>query len=336
MKTGKVPENILKRAVLRQAGRKTGDIQSGAGVGKDCAIFPSGGEVALACCMQEAVVRTAAYEGCGTAGENFMTVGGLIRKCANNLAAGGSRPLAVMLTLLLPENTEEAVLRGLMEEAADTCGELGMEIVGGQSRVTAAILAPVAVTAGYGRPWKMGRYTGKAEPGQDVVLSKWAGLQGTAALARRHREGLLGRYPAYIVEEAACFDRYLSVLKEAEAAVRYGVGAMHDASEGGIFGALWELAEGAGAGLRIDMRKIPLRQETVEVCEYCGVNPYELMSGGCLVMTAEDGPGLAAALEAEGIPATVVGKVTAGSGRLLVNGEEIRYMNRPARDGIYL
>ena len=99
---------------------------------------------------------------------------------------------------------------------------------------------------------------------------------------------------------------------------------------------MWELGEGAGAGLRIDMRKIPLRQETVEVCEYCGVNPYELMSGGCLVMTAEDGPGLAAALEAEGIPATVVGKVTAGSGRLLVNGEEIRYMNRPARDGIYL
>ena len=88
-------------------------------------------------------------------------------------------------------------------------------------------------------------------------------------------------------------------------------------------------------GLTVEMRKLPLRQETVEVCECCNVNPYELMSGGCLIMTCRDGLGLAGALEAEGIPAAVVGKVTDSRDRILVNGDEIRYMNRPERDGVY-
>lgn len=59
---------------------------------------------------------------------------------------------------------------------------------------------------------------------------------------------------------------------------------MHDVSEGGVFAALWEMAEGAGVGLTIDMKKLPLRQETVEVCEFCNVNPYELRSGGSLII----------------------------------------------------
>ncbi len=64
---------------------------------------------------------------------------------------------------------------------------------------------------------------------------------------------------------------------------------MHDASEGGIFAGLWEMAEGAGVGLTIDMKKLPLRQETVEVCEYCNVNPYELRSGGSLIIASPEG-----------------------------------------------
>ena len=111
--------------------------------------------------------------------------------------------------------------------------------------------------------------------------------------------------------------------------------AMHEASGGGIFAALWELAEGAGVGLTIDLRKLPVRQETIEICECCGVNPYELLSGGCLVMTTEDGTGLAAALERERIPAAVVGKVTDENRRIFVNEEEIRYMDRPGTDELF-
>lgn len=445
MKPGKVPENVLKRSVLRQIGAKDREKGwNGAGIGKDCAFFPFAGEGKLVSCMQEAVVwpgersngavrrieggevrpesrtvcgaeaesepesRTvcgveveaepesravcgaesepesrAVYGGeseaepesravCGAEaelesralcggkaearpgneekcaseavpGQNseaFMTMADLIQKCANNLAAGGARPAAVMITLLLPEDTEESMLRGLMEEAAGKCRELDMEIAGGQSRITSAAAEPVAVVTGFGKTYEDGcncnnTLPGKAAPGQDIVLSKWIGLQGTAVTAKRNMAKLLARYPAYLVEEAAGFGRYLSVLPEAEIAVKNGVRAMHDASEGGILGALWEFAEGAGVGMAVEMRKLPLRQETVEVCECCNVNPYELMSGGCLIMACNDGLGLAGALEAEGIPAAVVGRLTDGKDRILVNGDEIRYMNRPGRDGVY-
>ena len=52
---------------------------------------------------------------------------------------------------------------------------------------------------------------------------------------------------------------------------------MHDITEGGVFGAFWEMASGAGVGLEVDLKKIPIRQETVEICNYFGVNPYQII-----------------------------------------------------------
>lgn len=322
----------MKRSVLRQIKTKREEVVSGAGVGKDCAIFafPESEKDALASCVQEGVLAAA---GSSPMPEACTTVSELIQKCANNLAAGGAQPVAVMLALILPVTVQESDIKELMAEAEKKCQELAVEIAGGQTRISAAVAAPTAVAAGYGRALRKERCA--AAPGQDIVVSKWIGLQGTAVVARRNRERLLERYPAYFVEEAMGFDRYLSILPEAAVAVEAGVCAMHDASEGGIFGALWEMAEEAGVGMRVDMRKLPLRQETVEVCECCNLNPYELMSGGCLLMTAPDGPALLAALEKAGIPGTIVGKVTAGNDRVLLCGDEIRYMERPKQDNIW-
>ncbi|MBE5883879.1 MAG: hydrogenase maturation factor [Lachnospiraceae bacterium] len=332
MNIGKVSESVLKRSVLKQLKTRREEIISGAGVGDDCAIFSVKEGEKVVSCVQEGVVGPAQTVICeqDIQRDFVMTMQQLVQKCANNLVAGGAEPIAIMLALLLPETAEEADLRQIMKEAEDACHALSMQIMGGQTRVLGAVKEPVAVITGYGKVTDDYYRTAKsAKPGQDIVISKWIGLEGTAALARHHEQGLLSRYPAYLVEEAAGFDRYLSVLPEAAVALQAGVCAMHDASEGGIFAALWELAEGAGLGLTIDLKKLPLRQETVEVCEYCNVNPYELQSGGSLVMTAEDGATLVAALEAEGIPAVVVGKLTSGKDRLILNEDEVRYVDRP-------
>lgn len=366
MKIGKIPENVLKRSVLRQIQTKRDEIAGGAGIGEDCAVFSFDGAVMMTC-MQTAAVR-AAEAFC----EEAVCMGRLIGRCANNLAAAGAEPVGVVIALTLPEETEESELKALMAAAETRCKELQLQIAGGQTRVSRAVRHPVAAVTGYGRPILSegrgstnrkgngcverrdgpGKRTGEEKSagrgqgagqygekkvcaGQDIVVSKWIGLEGTAILAGRYREKLLQRYPAYFVEEAAGFDRYLSVIPEAATAVKSGVCMMHDASEGGIFGALWELAERAGVGLTIDLRKLPLRQETVEVCECCNVNPYELLSGGALVMVTDDGAGLAAALEAEMIPAVVVGRTTDSNDRIIINGEETRFLNRPAGDEIY-
>ena len=329
MKTGKVPENVLKRSVLRQIKTKRKEVLNGAGVGVDCAIFSPAGDNKVAVCMQEGVV-SAKKENTEACKEVPVTMAALIQRCANNLAAGGAKPTAIMITLMLPEEMEEPLVKALMAEAEEKSAELDIEIVGGQTRVTSTVSAVVAVITGYGILFGEAFPTVRAAaPGQDVLVSKWIGLEGTALAVKRCRTKLLDRYPAYLVEEAGDFERYLSILPEAEIAMKAGVCAMHDASEGGIFGALWELAEGAGVGLTIDMRKLPLRQETVEVCECCGLNPYEILSGGCLIMTAQNGQKLLTALEAEKIPAVIIGRVTESNDRILINGDEIRYMDRP-------
>jgi hydrogenase maturation factor len=327
MRTGKVSENVLKRSVLRQIQYKREEVINGAGVGGDCAVFTLSGPDNVVTCMREAS---------GSLAEDDGWMRRLLIKCANNLAAAGAKPVAAEISLLLPEETEEAEIREVMKQAEETCKALNMAIAGGQTRVTKAVTEPVAVVSGLGKaPGGTDHSARAAAPGQDVVISKWIGLEGTALLARRHREKCLERYPAYLVDEAAGFERYLSLMREAATAVKSGVCAMHDASEGGIFGALWELAEGAGVGLTIDLKKLPLKQETVEICELCNVNPYELLSGGSLVMTTADGPGLVAALAAEGIPAVIVGKVTKGPDRILLNEEEVRYMDKSKQDAIY-
>jgi len=324
MKIGKVSESVLKRSILKQLHTKRTEIVSGAGVGADCAIFALSDACMQVSCMQETSVT------------EVSDVSVAIQKCANNLAVSGATLVAVMITLLLPEPVEESEIKALMAESEKACQTLNMQIAGGQTRITNGVKVPFLVITGYGKVKKEDCRTLKsAKPGQDIVISKWIGLEGTAFLVKKYGQKLKERYPAYLVEEAATFDRFLSIIPEAATAMKSGVCAMHDASEGGILAALWELAEGAGVGLTIDLKKLPIRQETVEVCEYLGANPYELMSGGSLIMTTEDGLGLVAALGAEGIPAVVVGKLTDSNDRIILNEDEVRYMDRPKQDEIY-
>ena len=187
--------------------------------------------------------------------------------------------------------------------------------------------------AGLGRDCAISART--ADVDQDIVVSKWIGLEGTVELVRQYREKLRERFPARMIDEAAAFDQYLSVAPEAATAMKSGVCGMYAVSRGGIFEGLWEMAQEAGVGLEVDLRKIPVRQETIEICEVFGENPYELLSGGCLIMTARDGNTLVTALAREDIPAVVIGRTTSGNDRVLYNQGNKRYLNKPRTEQIY-
>ena len=329
MRLGKLSDSILKRTVLKQIKNRRSEILCGAGVGEDCAIFALDGG-GLATCTGEYTVADR---------QDMLRA---IYKSCNNLATAGAEPMAVMLSIILPERASEEKLKKLMDGAAQAAAELNIQIAGGHTTVSKYVTQKLAVVTGYGiypkgeageaqKPLT----TKGAKPGQDIVMSKWIGLEGTAILAQHKKEEMLGRYPQYFIEEAAGFDKYLSVIPEAATAMKSGVCVMHDASEGGIMATLWELAESSGVGLSIDMKKLPIRQETVEVCEFCDVNPYELLSGGCLVMTTEDGNSLVEALAEANIPAVVVGKITDSNDRIIVNGEEKRFLDKPKVDEVH-
>ena len=160
----------------------------------------------------------------------------------------------------------------------------------------------------------------------DILVTKWIGIEGTSIIAKEKETELKTKFSVPFVEKAKALDAYISVQSEAAVAVKSGVSAMHDVTEGGIFGALWEMAEASGVGLEIDLKKIPVRQETIEVCEFFGINPYQLISSGCMLMRE---------LEKAGIPATIIGKATAGNDRVLLNEEERRFLEPPKADELY-
>lgn len=324
MKTGKIPESVLKRSVLRQLHNRRDEVLLGAGVGEDCAALTLEADEVF-------VMSTDPITGTGKEMGSFAVI-----TTANDLASSGAEPVGVMLTILLPEESEEALLKEIMRDAEATCEKFHMQILGGHTEVSAAVNRPVISVSGVGKVKKDAMIkTGGARPGMDIVVSKWIGIEGTVILAKERERELLGRYATTFIDRSKDLDAYISVLSEAAVAARSGVSAMHDITEGGIFGALWEMAEASGVGLEIDLKKIPVRQETIEICEFFGLNPYELISGGSMLMAAEDGNQLVHELEKAGIPAAVIGKAMAGNDRVLRNEEERRFLEPPKPDELY-
>lgn len=324
MKKGRIPENVWKRSVLRQLRTKREEVIIGAGIGEDCAIFSFDKDSLFALGMDSVTM----------AGEEAVRYA--VHGAVNRIAASGAEPVAITLSALLPEKTEEPEIKAIMARAEAECALIQIQAAGGYTEVTDAVTRPVLTVTAAGRLGKKAPACVKnIRPGQDIVVSKWIGLAGTSRIARSKEEELLTRYPIRFIREAQDFDRYLSIVPEAAVAVSSGVCAMHDVAEGGLFGALWELAEGAGVGLTIDLKRLPVRQETIEVCEFYEISPYELTSGGCLIMAADNGYDLVRALEEKQIPAVVVGKTTDGNDRVVMNGDERRFLEPPRQDEIH-
>jgi len=223
-----------------------------------------------------------------------------------------------------------------MKDMDAACKDCGVDILSGHTEVTRAVQEPLVTITAIGVTRKDTLiHSSMVRPGMDIVATKWVGLEGTAILANEKEEKLRERYAQPFIDRAKTFHQMMSILPEAAVAVSSGAGAMHDVSEGGVFGALWEMAESAGVGLEIDLKKIPIRQETVEVCEFFDVNPYKLLSGGCLLIATEDGNGLVMELEKANIPAVIIGKATEGNDRVLINDDERRFLETAQTDELY-
>ena len=114
-----------------------------------------------------------------------------------------------------------------------------------------------------------------------------------------------------------------------------GADVIYPMGEGGFLSGLWKVAEVSGTGLVADFRKVPVRQETVELCEVLDLNLYRLRSDGAFLAGIPSGEGLVRKCQAAGLPAAVIGQANAGNDRLLYSGENFRYLDRPAEDEIY-
>lgn len=331
MRTGKISETILKRSVLREIKNYENVVVKGAGVGEDCAFLSWENPDSIKEADRRIAVSTQTVS-LPISNAAFLAV----IAAANNLAASGVGPAAVTLALTLPEEAEETLLKEIMRQAESCSQQLAVQIAGGHTEVSSAVRWPVITATAVGVLQTEKQY-GEMSPaaGLDIVVSKWVGMEGTSIIAREKEAELLKRYPADLILMAREQADYLSIAAEAAIALKSGVYAMHDVRNGGIFGALWEISRKLGVGLCVDLKKIPVRQETIEICEFYNLNPYELLSGGALIMLTQDGQGLVKELEDQGIAAAVIGSMKDGNDKIITNQDEIRYLEPPVPDEIY-
>ncbi|WP_167957088.1 AIR synthase family protein [Anaerosporobacter faecicola] len=324
MKVGKVPEMVLKRSVFKQIRHRRNEVLVGPGVGLDCSVFEVGPDEAVVL-STDPITSTADH------------IGDLaIHITANDIAASGAEMIGVMLTIIMPERGKESELRQMMQRIEACCASLNIEVMGGHSEVSRAVNQTIVTVTGVGKITKTKLSNPKQmKEGQEIVLTKWAGLEGTAILANEKKEELCTRYTTNFIEEACTFLDYISIVKEATIARKHNAVMMHDVTEGGIFGALWEVGAAGNVGIEVDLNKIPMKQETVEICEYYDLNPYMLISSGSLLIVTDRANELVEHLEKEKIKATVIGRVTSGTDRIAWNDYEKRYLEPPKVDELY-
>lgn len=322
LRIGNLRENVLKRSVLKEIHNKRKEIMIGAKIYEDASVVNNNKDYVISTSTISLQANDAVIFG--------------IKEAVNKVASMGSDPIGIKLTLTLPLDTDERILKQILRLSEETCKELDIEIAGCDAEVSRYVTNTVITVTAFGNVLEKDIFkTSNAQTDDDIIITKWIGLEGTSLLAREKKSLLEESFPRTFVERASDFDKLVSIINDVNEVKKLSINSLHSASKGGIFGALWELAESSKKGLDINLKDIPVKQETIEICEIFGLNPYELISSGSLLITAKDGQKVIMELEKAGINAVIVGKVTEGADRTIRNEEELRYLEPPKEDEIF-
>lgn len=322
MRTGKLPEHTFKRSVINPIRYRSKEVSFRAAVGHDGAVLGD---------MVTSMATTAFYY---RGNECYA-----LDNALNNIVAAGGRPHSVSVGILLPEHSEEKVLREITGNLSVQAEQNQIDIIAGETALVPTVSAPTVTITAYGTRLWDNRHQ-QAEPDMDIVMTKWTGLYGGAILAKIKGEELTSRYPASYIKKAADYMELTSLLPELRvlesmtAGQRDCIYAAHDVSSGGVFGALWQILSACRLGAEISLSAIPVKQEIIEVSEYFDLNPYMMNGQGSLLLVARDGETLADRFREEGIAAAVIGKTTQSNDRKLIMKDEERFLTPPKGDAL--
>lgn len=258
----------------------------------------------------------------------------------NELAAQGVHTGSAEISIEIPADMDKSRMHSIRNHIAKAMEKLETEdfqleelhITGEKC---AALRVPQIVITVAGETERKERIADAlltARAGQDIVYAGWAGLEGMLRIIGEKEAELRERFTPAFIGQMKAYDSELCGLSKIAVADAMGVSVIRQVSRGGILASLWDLAKDTELGLNLDLKKIAVRQETIEVCEHFRLNPYQLASGGSFLMLAENGEALADALNQKGIRAAVIGQLTDSNDKIIHNGEDMRYIDRPAPD----
>lgn len=304
LKAGKLPPDLLASFLTDLGPPNEQRILLGPGVGEDAAFVSFGSSTLIA----KSDPITFATDRIGWYA---------IQVNANDIAASGGIPKWFLGTLLLPENEPASTAQEIFQQLHAAASELGIALIGGHTEITVGLPRPIiaGTMLGEAAPSETVK-TSSATPGNDVILTSGIAIEGTAIIARESRDDLIaaGLSESTISSGSKFLDSPgISIVKAAKIATETGhVTAMHDPTEGGLAGALDEVARASQSGITIDASKVTIYPETRSICDALDLDPWGLIASGALLITSapEGSNDIIDALARSGIPASVIGNIT--------------------------
>ena len=325
---GKIPIDILKDVVFKNLGADRKEVTLGPAAGVDGAVLDVGNKSAIV--SMDPI--TGAVERIGWLAINVN---------ANDVATFGVEPAFFFSCIMLPENADSKIVETISTQMNAAAKELGIAIVGGHCESTPGLANPIVVGCIMGLTGK-GQYVtaAGAKAGDKLILTKSAGIEGTAILASDREQQLSKIMSPAILESAKGFYNQISVVKDALTAYRAGgVHAMHDPTEGGILNGIHEMADAAGLGVRVFEEKIVVEPETAKICRYFEIDPLQLISSGALLIAAqpEATDKIIDALNEQHIYANVIGEFHPNTNKriLVARDESLQMLPRPVSDQLW-
>ncbi|WP_432204952.1 AIR synthase family protein [Cetobacterium somerae] len=324
MKIGKLTISDLNNLIFNNIKNNDNKVLSSGEIGSDCAAIEVGENVVYL--STDPITGT--NSGLGKLAININ---------CNDIATEGIPPVGIMLTILAPPHTEKDEIAKIMKEAQEEAQKLGVSIIGGHTEITTAVNKTIisATSIGIGKKSDFKRKE-NIKAGDRLVITKGVGIEGTGIIAFDKESELQEVFPTSLIEEAKSLLDLTSVVKDGVIANNFSKG-MHDVTEGGLLGALWESSCFYNLGLEIFYEKIFIHQPTKEICKYFKINPLKLISSGTMLIIVDENKVnfLLEKLKENGINAFNIGKFTESNEKVLIkNGERLEIAS-PESDELY-
>jgi hydrogenase maturation factor len=324
---GKIPIDILKEGVFKNLGAARKDVILGPTAGVDCAVLDAGNKSVVV--SMDPI--TGAQERIGWLAVNVN---------ANDIATFGVEPAFLFSCLMLPEGSNRELIEKISGQMGEAAAAIGMAIVGGHAETTPGITHPIVVGCSVGITPK-GQYVtaANAQPGDAIILTKSAGVEGTAILASDLETELTTVLDEKGLQAAKEVYRIISVVKDALTAYQTGgVYAMHDPTEGGIAGGIHEMADGSGLGFELYRECIRVEPETDAICKYFELDPLQLIGSGALLIAVqpEKAQEILQSLKKQQIHAAIIGKFhSEKTQRQIIVNQKAEPLPRPVSDHLW-
>ncbi len=293
---GKLPPSLLLE-LLSNRGEVRPEVLVGPSVGEDAAVIDLGGRFLVV--TSDPIVGA-------TEGVGFY----LVHVNANDLAAKGAEPAYLVLSVIAPSWGGPSMCLAISRQVSEECRKLGIAVVGGHTEVSDRYQHPVVVGTMLGFADRLLRAE-MIRPGHVLLMTKHAGIEGMTILAAEgFLDDVLSREE---LEEVLSWRAEVSVLPESRV-LREKALYMHDPTEGGVMGGIYEMTLACGLSLELDPSSIPVHPITARAASALGFDPLRLISSGVLlaVVPAEEAEGMVRAVEGLGVPCSILGRFVEG------------------------